>query len=37
MQTYAYIRISSRDQNEDRQVLAMKEFGIEHSKMDTTG
>ena len=26
---YAYIRVSSRDQNEDRQMIAMEEFGIE--------
>lgn len=26
---YAYIRVSSRDQNEDRQMVAMEEFGIE--------
>lgn len=25
---YAYIRVSSRDQNEDRQLIAMEEFGI---------
>lgn len=27
-QIYGYIRVSSRDQNEDRQVIAMQEFGI---------
>ena len=27
-QIYGYIRVSSRDQNEDRQVIAMREFGI---------
>jgi len=26
--TYGYIRVSSKDQNEDRQLLAMKEFGV---------
>lgn len=26
---YGYIRVSSKDQNEDRQVLALLEFGIE--------
>ena len=26
---YAYVRVSSRDQNEERQVAAMREFGIE--------
>ena len=25
-QIYGYIRVSSRDQNEDRQVIAMREF-----------
>ncbi len=25
---YGYIRVSSRDQNEDRQKIAMREFGI---------
>ena len=27
--TYGYIRVSSRDQNEDRQRIAMQEFGLE--------
>ena len=27
-QIYGYIRVFSRDQNEDRQVIAMREFGI---------
>ncbi len=27
-QIYGYIRVSSRDQKEDRQVIAMREFGI---------
>ncbi len=26
--TYGYVRVSSRDQNEDRQLIAMKEFGV---------
>lgn len=26
--TYGYVRVSSRDQNEERQVIAMKSFGI---------
>ena len=26
--TYAYVRVSSRDQNEDRQLIAMKEMGV---------
>ena len=25
---YAYVRVSSRDQNEDRQLVALKEYGI---------
>lgn len=31
--TYAYIRVSSRDQNEERQVIAMREFGIPDANM----
>ena len=27
--TCGYIRVSSRDQNEDRQIIVMREFGIE--------
>ena len=27
--TYGYVRVSSKDQNEDRQVLAMRGFGVE--------
>lgn len=26
--TYGYIRVSSRDQNEDRQMIALKEVGV---------
>lgn len=25
---YGYVRVSSKDQNEDRQMIAMKEFGV---------
>ena len=32
-QTYGYIRVSSKDQNEQRQVIAMNEFGIPDSKI----
>lgn len=34
--TYGYIRVSSRDQNEDRQLIAMRQFGVEdtHIFMD---
>lgn len=28
-QTYGYIRVSTKEQNEDRQVIAMKQFGVE--------
>ncbi|MDO4623403.1 MAG: recombinase family protein [Eubacteriales bacterium] len=27
--TYGYVRISSKDQKEDRQVIALKEFGVD--------
>lgn len=26
--TYAYVRVSSREQNEDRQIIAMQEWGV---------
>ena len=26
--TYGYVRVSSRDQNEERQMIAMQDFGI---------
>lgn len=29
MKQYGYIRVSTRDQNEERQLIAMREFGIE--------
>lgn len=29
--TYGYVRVSSRDQNEARQLIAMEEFGIERN------
>ena len=25
---FAYVRVSTRDQNEDRQLIAMREFGV---------
>lgn len=31
--TYAYIRVSTREQNEDRQIIAMRDFGIEDTDM----
>lgn len=27
--TYGYVRVSSRDQNEERQIIAMHDFGID--------
>lgn len=32
-QMYGYIRVSSRDQNEERQVIAMREFGVSEENM----
>lgn len=36
METYGYVRVSTRDQNEARQVMAMNEFGVlsEHIFID---
>lgn len=31
--TYGYIRVSTREQNEDRQVIAMREFGVPDGNM----
>ena len=33
MQTYAYIRVSTREQNEDRQVIAVREFSVDEINM----
>lgn len=33
MNTYGYIRVSSRDQNEDRQQIALKEVGVPESNI----
>ena len=33
MQTYGYIRVSTREQNEDRQVVAMRAFGVDDKHM----
>ncbi len=33
METYGYIRVSSKYQNEDRQIIAMREFGIVESHL----
>ncbi|MBE6726604.1 MAG: recombinase family protein [Ruminococcaceae bacterium] len=31
--TYGYIRVSTKEQNEDRQVIAMREFGVPDGNM----
>ena len=31
--TYAYIRVSSKDQNEDRQIIAATDFGVERKNI----
>ncbi len=33
MSEYGYIRVSSRDQNEDRQMLALKEVGVNEKRI----
>ena len=33
MKTYAYIRVSTREQNEERQIIAMQAFGVESKNM----
>lgn len=33
MNTYGYVRVSTKEQNEDRQMVAMKEFGVEDSRI----
>ena len=32
--TYSYVRVSTREQNEGRQVLAMNEFGVDQIFLD---
>ena len=32
-QTYGYVRVSTREQNEDRQLVAMRNFGVEDSNI----
>ena len=31
--TYGYVRVSSRDQNEERQMIAMQDFGVERKQI----
>ena len=33
MRMYGYIRVSSKDQNPDRQIIAMKEYGISENNL----
>ena len=35
MQSYGYVRVSTREQNEDRQLVAMRDFGIEDCNIYT--
>ena len=35
MQSYGYVRVSTREQNEDRQLVAMRDFGIEDCNICT--
>ena len=33
MTTYGYVRVSTRDQNEERQLMTMRDFGIQDDKI----
>lgn len=33
MDTYGYVRVSTKEQNEDRQMIAMREFGVTNSRI----
>ena len=33
--TYGYVRVSSKDQNEERQLIAMKDFGVPDNNIYT--
>ena len=33
MDTYGYIRVSTKEQNEDRQIIAMREFGVAYNRI----
>ena len=33
MSTYGYARVSTCDQNEDRQIIAMEKFGVKRSRI----
>ena len=32
--SYGYVRVSTKEQNEDRQVIAMHEYGIADSNIE---
>ena len=32
-ETYGYVRVSTKDQNEDRQIIAMEQFGVERKNI----
>ena len=34
---YGYVRVSSKDQNEDRQLIAMEHFGVPQRRIHATG
>ena len=33
MNTYGYVRVSTKEQNEDRQMIAMRNFGIANNSI----
>ncbi len=33
MSTYGYVRVSTKEQNEDQQMIAMSEFGVEKDRI----
>lgn len=33
MEIYGYVRVSSTDQNEDRQLIALQEHGVDEKKI----
>ena len=33
MKTYGYVRVSTREQNEDRQMIALRELGLEEKQI----
>ena len=37
MGTYGYVRVSTKEQNEDRQIIAMREFGVQNDSIIKIG